>query len=172
MTPKSPEINSRRPMFALSVDTRVIFDRLLKSNVGDVIGYEELTKLIGRDVQGKARSCLLSARKRAEREHRIVFGCVFKIGVKRLADTEIVDSGEAILKRARRGVQKGYQRLTNTVDFEKLPESHQVKMSTYASLFNAVATISLPKTMAKIEERVKQTHKALPLAQTLRAFIE
>lgn len=167
----TPNTVNKAPRFQLSIDVKTLYERLLASATGDTIDYRELSGLIGRDVTGKARSVLYSARKRAERENRIVFGAVHSVGIKRLSDIEIVDSGHQILRHVRRSSQRGFTRLTATVDFNKLPEPARVQHNAFASVLGAVAGALHEKKLKRIEEKVKETQKALPLADTLKAFI-
>ena len=91
----------------LSIDSKMLYDRLIKAEVGAVIPYRELTEVISRDVQGPARGNMNTARHRALRHNGMVFEAVWKVGLKRLNDTEVVAVGEASLGRIRRVARRG-----------------------------------------------------------------
>ena len=160
----------KRPTFEISIDTRMIYDRLKKSRVGDVVTYEELTKLVGRDVTDGAHGNLYSARRRLLREDQIVFDTVRKIGLQRLGDTEIVEASEADLARIRRAAKRAGRKLTCVQNFAGLQETHQTKHNAAMSLFAAVATITKQSQVRKIEAKIGKTEAVLPLAKTLAMF--
>lgn len=160
-----------RIIAALSIDAKMIYDRLAESKIGEIIGYDELSKIIGRDTTNGGRGPLTTARRKAMRENRMVFGTVRKQGIKRLADTEIVESAASDLRRIRKATRRVVER-TTMVDFSKLPAKAQSEHNVYLSMFGAIAQMTLASSMKQIAKRVAETHQALPLAKTLEAFKE
>ena len=57
-----------------SADSRFLAERLAKVEPKGEVTYDELSEVIGRNVQNGARSSLATARKIACRDHKIVFG--------------------------------------------------------------------------------------------------
>jgi len=67
---------NRRSIPEMSVDTRLLIERLSRVEIGDFVSYKELSEVIGRDVQGAARGNLTTARHRLEVDDAIQFGPV------------------------------------------------------------------------------------------------
>lgn len=158
-----------KPTFAMSIDTRLLYERYQKLTVGEQITYQEMSDLIGRDVRNGARGAFMSARRRAERLDNIVFGVVRGEGLVRLNDEEIVKSGESLLKRSRKSARRGFARMGHA-DYEKLTEGIKADHNAYASMFNALIAASKPSTFKRVREQVAQSQQTLPLAATLKAF--
>ena len=160
---------TERSIPELSIDSKLIYDRLLQVGVGEVVTYAELSGLIKRDIRNGAYGCLTTARRRAEKLNQCVFGVVRNEGLRRLSDNEIVESGVDVLDKTRRAARRGFHRLT-CVDFDKLPEEVRVKHQTYGSIMSALVTVTKPGAVKKVEEQVVETRQQLPLASTLKAF--
>lgn len=153
----------------MSVDTRMLYERLKECDVGHTIPYQELSKIIGREVTGKARSVLATARRKAMTTDRMVFACVYKVGVKRLTDVDIVETSEDCVRRVRKASTRAVRRIT-TVDFAKLPNEAKVKHNTYLSVFGALASFTQSGALKAIEKKIGDSKEALPLAKTLEVF--
>ena len=98
-----------------SIDVRTVYERLVKADYGEVIPYDDLSRLIGKDVRTVARNVLRSARERAERENCIVFGAVPNAGIRRLTENEVVDEGAVVNKKIDQAAERMLHRL-GTVD--------------------------------------------------------
>ncbi len=142
--------------FNLSSETKAIADILRLVNVGTVIDYARLTRSIGRDVQSAARSALTSARHVVMREERMVFDVVRGIGLKRLNDVEIVDSGDkdraSIHRRARKAARK-----VTCVEYDSLPKEKQVKHNATLAVLGVMAELSTAKGLARVEGQVVES---------------
>lgn len=153
----------------ISVDARMVYERLLTTSVGEVVTYDELTKLIGRNTQNSGRPVIATARRKAMNEHRMVFAAVRNIGFKRLNDGEIVETAQHDVDKIRRTSRRAGRRLT-TVDFDALSNDKKIRHNTYLSMFGALASMTTGGTVKAIEKEVTKAHSALPLAKTLEAF--
>lgn len=165
--------SSKRPIGALSVDVKLIHDRLRKASIGDIVKDEELSAILGRDVQGKAAWIVRSAIKKAAYENHIAFGRLKRLGWKRLNDSEKVDTYYGALRTIRRKAQRETRWLTATLDdYDTLPAEVRLRHDTAISAMPIIAHIASEKQLAKISERVQKAHSALPLQKTLDAFSE
>ena len=160
----------KRPNFELSVDTRLLYQRLKETHIGDQVSYDELSELIGRDVRNGAHSNLQSARNRCMKHDGIVFGTIRTVGLKRLNDTEIVETAEEQINRIRRASRRAAKTLAQVRDFAAMPEEAQTKHNASLSLFGAVAKITQTSQVQKLEKHVGEAQKQLPLAKTLEFF--
>ena len=158
------------PMFQLSIDTRHIYERLIKAKIGDVVNYQELSSIIGRDIQNGARSNLTSARRIAERDDHYVFDAVKGVGIRRLSDEEMCDLGESVIAHIKKTSRRCVKRMVCVKDFSSLPKEAQTKHNTYVSVFSMLTEMAKPSNIKKIEHRVSEANQTLPFNKTLEAF--
>jgi hypothetical protein len=154
---------------ALSVDARMVFERLATAPVGETVTYKELNALIGRDTQNGGRPVIASARRKAMSEHRMVFAVVKNVGLKRLNDVEIVDTAQHDLSKVHRAARRAGRRIT-MVEFDKLPNDRKVRHNTFMSMFGALHSMTTQGSVKILEKRVAESQAALPLAKTLEVF--
>jgi len=159
----------KEPTFIASIDVKTICKAFSEAQVGQIITYETLSRLIGRDVQTEARNVLVSARKITQRELGYVFGTIQGEGLKRLSDIEIVQTGAQTVVKIRRSSRRGVERISNAVP-EKLPIEGRVQMNTYLSVLAMLQTSLQNQRIKKLEERVAQAESRLSLDKTLDAF--
>lgn len=154
--------DERKALPELSVDTQVLIKRLSASTVGETITYEELSALIGRDVQNGARGFLATARRRLKRDERMVFAPVYKIGVKRLDDIGIVKAGQAGITHVRNHARRVTHTLLCLGNYDALPRGEQVAYNVTVAQAGMLAHITKTSTVKKIEQRVPTTEDAVP----------
>lgn len=156
-------------LFELSVDARLLADRLRSVEPSCDVSYAELSEIIGRDVQRSARSVLASARKFVVREDSIVFGVVLNVGLRRLTDAEIVDTSDRASRHINRAAGKAISLITRA-RYEVLDRAHQIRHNAAISTFGAIAVFSSHPGRKKVEVVVAQNNAPLPLAGTVRLF--
>lgn len=154
----------------LAYDTRLLYDQLKGLPFGEVLPYEAMTKLLGRDIRDEAHGNLQSARRMLLNHDGIVIGTVRKVGVKKLNDQEIVITGEDASKHVRRSARRALRRLAAVRDYEALPAESKISHNTFASALAAVVALAKPAGLKRIETEVRRTAAQLPLARTLAAF--
>lgn len=162
-------LNVNKIIPQLSIDTRLLFDRMIDTPVGDTVTYAVMSEIIGRDSQISGRGTVASARRKAMNERRMVFASVLNVGLRRLADVEIVDTAEHDMVRLRRSARRATRKVS-MVDFDVLPNDRKIKHNTYMSVFGALHQLTAPKAVRAVESKVSQAQAALPLALTLDAF--
>jgi len=163
------EEQKKRAIFEPSVDTQVIYTRLKKAEVGDVITYSELNDLIKADVQAGARHILHSARSMAVRDDKIVFDCISNVGIKRLTDEEIMGLPTYALRSIGRKCKRTSRKL-HCADWEKMNPADKVKYAASASVLHAIAAVSKPKKIEELKASIPTDTKVLSLGKTLEAF--
>ena len=101
--------DKKKTIAEISVDARLLHQRLQSVGVGETVSWEELSQVIGRDVTAgsKGYGPLSTARKRALNDDGMVFDAIPKVGLKRLTDAEIVNTGQATVDKVRRAARKG-----------------------------------------------------------------
>lgn len=158
-------------MFEMSVDTRLLKQRLAKVEPGKTITYKELGEEISRHVDG-GTSSLTSARRALFNETGILFSPVRGEGLVRLTDEGKVGASDSDLNRVRRAAKRGARKLASVDNFDKLPPAKQLQHTTKMSVFSALAHISSDKAVTTLESKVSPGRaKELPIAATLAAFL-
>lgn len=163
---------AKRHIGSTSIDTRTLVALMVKVPVGESITYQDLSSAIGRNVQGAARSVLESARHICERDYNIVFGVVQNVGLKHLTDTETINTGQAGIDHIRRTARKTARRIASLKDPNSVPNESKVRQFTYLSVAGALVHMTQQKQITRLEVKVGQAAKELPLAKTLEAFKE
>lgn len=159
----------KKPTFIASFDVRSLCNLMANTDIGQILSYEEMSKVIGRDVQTEARGALVSARRITQRELGYVFGTIYRLGLKRLSDVEIVQTGAQSVVKIHHASRRGADRIANAAP-EKLPIESRVQMNTYLSVLAMVHAVSTEKRLKRLEEKVAQAEARLPLERTLEAF--
>jgi hypothetical protein len=144
-----------------SLDARVLAERLSTADPEDVITYDELAALIGKDVQHKRRDLLDTARNLVLREHHKTFGTVTNVGIKCLSSTAIVSLGEQARSRLRRASGKTLKRLA-CATLEELPPLEVHRLLAYTSVLGAVHALTHFATVKRAQQ-LQETAAPLPL---------
>jgi hypothetical protein len=152
------EHEDQKAIGQLSFDTRVLATRLAKLAANEpssfeLVRYSELSAIIGRNVQGKARGNLMAARRKVLREHGIVIGVILDQGVKRLNDVEIVKSGASVIRHINRTSVRGMRHQIE-VNFEKLSREQQKEFNLTLSVLQLSRVSNSPKFQSLLAERV------------------
>lgn len=153
----------------LSVDAQVLARRLETAKPGEVISYAELSGLIKRNVQREAASCLASARRVLQRDHRAVFAAVIKAGLKRLDSVGIVGSGEAGICKMHRQARRT-ARVLGCADYNALTNADKIRFNTTSSLLGAMELATKPVRVKALAAAVESAADKLPTASVLQLF--
>ena len=155
-----------------SVETNQLMEALRKAvseNRSEPIAYDELSNLIGRNVQGDGRGYLDSARRGIEQETGRLFGVVRKVGVKLLDPSEQAtiapDATTRIGRTAKRAITRGA-----LVQTDKLSSAERLTHNAALSAMGVMYLASRPKSLAKIAEVAAAATDTLPVGDTLRLF--
>lgn len=151
-----------------AVDISALKDRLRKAEIGEMIAYDELSEIIGRDIR-KHRYLLLSACNQLLSEKNYTFGSVFKQGVKRLSADETVESSKEIFSRIR-GQCRRQARKLSSVDYETITTDDLKRLHNSAlSVFAAIAYSADSRNLNRLTGLCQNTGpQSLPTATTLR----
>lgn len=152
-----------KPSFAASADAKVLADLMREVVVGDTLSYQTMSTAIGRDVTS-APGLLRTARSIVQREDRIVFDCIVRTGLKRLADTEIVSLGDRARQRVRRIARRTSQAIT-CVNYDTMARDVQVKHNTALSMLGVMHELATEKSFFKLQKHVETTGAELPVGK-------
>lgn len=84
-------MNDRKSTSSIGLEAQQIKARLEKMEVGEIVTYEELEALCGRD-RNSIRNGFYTAARILQREAGMTFGCIFNAGYKRLNSIEKIDT--------------------------------------------------------------------------------
>lgn len=158
---------------SISVEAQTLLKRLLRAAIGEIVTYDELSQLIGRDVRPSAHRAyvmLVTAKKKALAEQNYHFEAVRGVGLKRCSDAEKVDGAQAYLGRARTAATKAARVATSVDDFEGLSSEMQIKHNMLLSQAGLIRQATDARTAKKIANVVKTQQSVLPPALMLQAF--
>jgi len=162
----------KRAIPEMSIDAKMLYDRLVKMEIGEEVSYGDLSRIIGRNVQSIAYSLLKTAREKAEREEQMVFAPVRNIGIKRLNDIGIISAGSGYIGKIRRLARRGSRKITCVKDFSSLPKDEQLKHNVSLSVLGAMEQFGSSATIRRISGKVASTQGILPSAIAARAAFE
>ena len=160
---------TRRTIAEMSIDTRLIMERLDKANIGDVVTYAELSQIIGRNLK-TVYHFTATARKRLLKEKKY-FQAVPGVGFKRCDDSEKVATGGSYLQRSRRACRRGARITTSVDDYDAMSKGDKVRHNAQLSLLLTMQSISTPRKLKAITQRVADTEQKLTIKSTIEAIV-
>lgn len=160
---------NKKLTFEKSSDTKILESVLGEAKIGQMVTYEELSTAIGRDVRKFALPSLRSARRGLLKSKDFVFGCESGVGLRRLNDSQIIDSAEDDRKRMKRAATRSLQKLS-VVDFETLPPVKKKQHTVAAAQMGAIAMFSSTSSRKRIEASVNESKSTLAIGETLSLF--
>lgn len=153
-----------------SIDTKLLYQRLAKMEIGDFVSYEELNLIIGRNVQKEGRNYLNTARRIVERNDQKVFGVIISEGLKCLNTPEIINTAASSIDRIRHASRRSIKKFECISDLESLPNDEKIRLNTYASTLGAINQFSTAKSVKKIQNIVKEVQEQIPFMKMLDIF--
>jgi hypothetical protein len=157
-----------------SIYTQNIVDRFVESKVGEIVTYEELSRVIGMNVRpGKqGYSYLSSAIKIVERENSIVMDNVQKVGYKHQEDETVAESSMSLLRKNSKSVSRRMKNRLATLSEEWDSLSHEAKTKAVAtSTLIAMNEHTLKaKNIARLTKGVSGDLKVLGFDKTIELF--
>lgn len=153
---------------AKSADTSIIENRLRNTQVGDVVTYDELSQILGRDVREYCMGNVNTAR-RTLVDEAIFFDCLTNAGYKRLNNEEAVSVSDHYRTRARKSARRGMNHLAH-VPFDGLTEESKRKHLAMSAQLGAIELFSSSKASKKIEATVTDVSHKLAIGETLKLF--
>jgi len=161
--------NTESKIRELSIEAKLLYQRMRTMKPGDTLTYEEMSEIIGRSIQ-QVRHVLYTARKMAEREDLLTFGTITSEGIRCLNTSEIISTGDTAIRHIHRTARRAARRFNCVGDLNLLPNEEKIRMNTKASVLGVLAHITTAKSLRKIEAPVAQTMEAIPHAKALEVF--
>lgn len=159
-----------RPLsFVPSVNARLVRQRLAAAAVGEVVTWQALAEAAGKPI-ADLRYAVEAARRSLTRDAGMVFGVIRAVGLKRLADGEIVDAASADVAGIRRRARRAAVRVTAVQDYAALSPGQQVAHTVALATFTAVGEVTSDRGQKRIAAAAHGRAGELPIAETLAAL--
>ncbi len=171
MSDETPRDGNGKPTFERSAETQAIVDLIRSTSMepGTEIPYERISEALGCDIINRRHS-LYSAIRILAKEDGIVIGCVRSEGIKILTDVEIGHFGTDTRKRQGRMSKRMFRSMTMVRDYESMPLEERNRLDAERAYHSMVASISADRAIKKIEAKLDQSGRVLPLGKTLDAL--
>lgn len=153
----------------ISADSTAIAALLRAAKVGELVSYEAMSRAIGRDVSGH-RGAISTARKIVLRENGAVFDAVRGEGMRRLNNSELVDSVDRVRMKIRRAAKRSANTLV-CVEYDALPADKKIKHNASMSMLAMLSEAASEKAFSRLTEKVSQTKETLPAAKAALAAL-
>lgn len=153
----------------ISVDSQVILARLKTMRKGDVVTYDELTKLIQSDIRKKSYYCLNTARRRLLMDDGMVFESVRGVGIKRMDDEQIISIGEQSERKLHK-LSRNAMRKLGCANTDNLTNEQRIDLYAHCSAIGAIALITKPSKLKLLKAAVKSSESRLPVNKSLEIF--
>jgi len=157
------------PMFQRSADGVAIYNRLVTTEVGEVITYLEMSGLIEGDIQNDKRHILDSARRCLRKERRMMFAVVRCVGVQRINGKEIDQAQHQRTKRVQRQAREGLRDLA-CVDEEDLTDDDRKNHHMVCAEMGFIEVASRATTRTKIAQ-LTLTESRMPTAEQVAGLL-
>ena len=171
MSRKDSHLMAKNKSFPkVGLDSQLLYERLIKAVPGDLISYEELSEIVGRNVQTDAYSSLRTARNRARSQDRIVFAAIDNVGLKCLEDEGLVDRAGKAIQSARNKMRNGIKDMSCIQNYDTLSDSQKVRHNAFGAILLLGNRITAPRKIKALEGMVSQKMQKLTLRQTIEFF--
>lgn len=135
----------RAKKFELSEETRALIRRGLETQVGDVLSYAELDRIIGADSRLN-RHLLYRAFHCLTRDHGIVFGCVEGAGYRHLSAEETVGVVMDCIPKIHRATRRARRKARVAQEsYSALSREKQVELNAAQAMLGSLAHCSAPQ---------------------------
>lgn len=151
-------------------DIVALAERLRAVPVGEIVTYEQLDKVIGRDCRAR-RYLLMTARDRIEKDTGAIFAAVFNVGLKRLPVESYASIGQHSRKSIRAKASTASRRMANGLEkANDVPAEVLRAVGREQSVLGLIKFAARDRTMAKMLGEEPLTAPT-PLAKAARSLL-
>jgi hypothetical protein len=151
-------------------NTLLLIKRLREAEVGDIIEYAELSKIIGMDVQSLGDGYLRTARDTLLRDNERFFGVVRGLGVMRCDSKQTNAIASSYRRKIRKAARKAQVILIKGVKYDDLNTDEQREHNVNLSVYGALQQFTKESNVAKVASLVSEENARLSIQQTLQAM--
>jgi hypothetical protein len=145
----------KKPDFHPSVESQTIARHLSTLEVGQLVTYDELCRLVHAADIEEIRMKIQTARGIVQREKNVIFGTVTGIGLKRLSDQEIIHEAEKGMVRIARATRRTAGKLACSNIDSLAPEKRSEALRLQAQL-GALELAGSTKAARHIDQQLLQ----------------
>lgn len=160
----TPDINPTPTIGRASVEAQDLTKFLESCEINQVITYAELNEAAKCDVQIRNTVLQTAKRQLLKPPHRMVFGTITGIGIKRLADNDIPDEGASAVKRARRIARRGMEKL-NCADLSKIDAEKKIQLITTKTVLGLFGQAGGKKANNLIEQQARTSNGEMKIGK-------
>jgi hypothetical protein len=142
---------NNNPIFKLSIEAQLIYKLLKECQIGDVITYQEINELIGRDIQ-KRLNVLYTARKIARKYDNFIFDCIINVGIKRINSKEILGKESTQTLKRIVSTTKNSVKNMNCIDYATLDNDERYRLNCTRSLMVVISETAKQKTLESMQK--------------------
>lgn len=150
-------------------ETELLIKFLQGAEIGQVFTYAQMNEAAKDDVQ--ARNTILNTARRTllRTPHRMVFGTITGIGIKRLSDEEIPDEGANVVKRSHRLAKRGIRKM-DCADIGKMTPETKIKHITTKTVLSLFAGAGSRKTHNLAEQSARVCNGEMKVGKIAELF--
>ena len=163
------EINPNPVIGRTLAETELLVRHLQSATIGQVFTYAEMSEAAKDDVQSRNTILQTARRQLMKTPHRMVFGTIAGVGIKRLSDEEIPDEGASAIKRSRNIARKGIKKLGCGNIANMTPET-KVKHITTSTVLGLFSSSGSRKVRALAEQSARTGDGTLKIGDVSKLF--
>lgn len=165
----TPEVNPPHVIARTLAETELLIRFLSSATIGQVFTYQELNAACKDDVQARNTILQTARRQLMKPPHRMVFGTIAGVGIKRLSDEEIPDEGASAVKRAKNISRKGLKKL-GCADISKMTPETKVKHITTKTVLGLFGASGSRKVRLLAEQEARSSSGELKIGNVADLF--
>lgn len=156
------------PSTEISPDVRALAEAFKATPIGETIGYSDLSRAIGRDIQA-CRYLAASAMRAANREAGAIFANVKREGYKRLHPSEAHTIGHTTRRMIRARSARAIRTINTAISMANdVPDAARLRATAEASALGLIQHIARDSSVPIPES----ADKPVPVAMVARQFLE
>lgn len=163
------EIDPKPVIGRTLAETELLIRFLSSAEIGQVFTYAEMSAAAKDDVQSRNTILQTARRQLMKTPHRMVFGTIAGVGIKRLSDEEIPDEGASAVKRSRNIARKGIKKLGCANISNMTPET-KVKHITTSTVLGLFSSSGSRKVRALAEQSARTSDGTLKIGDVSKLF--
>lgn len=170
MKEKENELQHVRPPFKATAERQRLVERMLDMKIDEVLNYRDITALTGEKAQSERGLAIIrSAKKAVRNEYHRVFVNLRNVGLKRLADEEIVEHVGTVLVAVRRKVKVGAHEL-QCVSYAELPLEKRTEYQLNQTLLHYVSSLVSNESQKNVKALIASQSEDPQVGNVLQLF--
>lgn len=150
-------------------DVAKLYERLAGCAIGEVMSYGHLSEMLGYGIRDKPY-ILQQARRRLQDDLRYVFATIANVGIQRMTDAEIVNTGSRSVVQIRERAHRAAKTLACVQDFDAMTNEQKLAHNTSLSILGALSIALEPERIKRVESATGKALQALAVQETLAAL--